>query len=182
MIQEKNTLNTIGSTRTSDLPIEVPPMLEDALGYMGEARFVAFFFDASDEVYYADGRVTTCGDWDAYELFVHHPLIAPHVCGYHLGSAKEPPTHYLLLDRNNRTLLVASVVNAQRLLCEQWQPVQSWPELVLVASEEEGEQLVQELMTCLPHPSLSQGREQWQGYRSQVEALAAWLAEQKVTA
>lgn len=154
------------------LPVAVPPMLEAAIGYEGDARLVAFFFDAGDEAYYSDGHTTTCGEWDAYELYVNHPLVAPHVRGYDLGSSEESPTHYLLLDREARTLSVAPVAEAQRLLREQWGAA-AQPESVLAFSEQEWEQFLQDLI--VPISQLRSAH--WREHRRLVEQLTAWLAE-----
>ncbi len=164
------------NTTRNDLPVAAPPMLEAAIGYAGNACLVAFFFDAGDEAYFADGRVTACGEWDAYDLFINHPMVAPHLCSYDLGSSEEPPAHYLLLDREARTLSVAPVAEAQRLLREQW-GVPEQPEPVLVVTELEWEQLVQGLMARMTQPTPAQVMEHWQGHRRLVEQLAAWLSE-----
>jgi hypothetical protein len=43
------------------LSIPVPPSLEGALGYGGEARYLAIWWKADDEVMWSDGRTTTDG-------------------------------------------------------------------------------------------------------------------------
>jgi hypothetical protein len=159
------------------LPISVPPIFEQAIGYFGDARLIALFFDVGDEAYVADGSITSDGEWDAYELFLNHPLVAPHLRGTHLGSFEEPPTHYLLLDREKRTLSVAPVVEAQRLLREQWGPVPIEPEPMLVVTEQEWEQLVGELMARIVQHTPEQIAADWREHQRRVEALAAWLAE-----
>lgn len=157
------------------LPVPVPPMLEAAIGYEGEARLVAFFFDAGDEAYYADGRTTTCGEWDAYELYVNHPLVAPHLRGYDLGSSEEPPIHYLLLDREARSLSVAPVALAQRLLREQW-CVPEQPEPMLVGTEYEWDQLVQNLVGQVIQPTPADIPAYWCEHCRLVEQLMVWLS------
>lgn len=160
----------------NDLPIVVPPMLEAAVGYEGDARLVAFFFDSGDEAYFADGRMTACGEWDAYELFINHPLVAGTLRGYDLGSSEAPPVHYLLLDREARALSVAPVSLAQQILREQW-GISEEPEPVLAVTEAEWEQLVQDLMVRVTQPSPAQIMEYWHEHQRLVEQLAAWLAE-----
>lgn len=164
----------MNETTATLLPVAVPPMLEQAIGYQGDARLVAFFFDAGDEAYYSDGHVTACGEWDAYELFVNHPMIAPHLRGYDLGSSEAPPAHYLLLDCESRTLSVAPVALAQRLLREQWGAPEP-SEHVLVFSEEVWERFIQDLMA--PQPTSAQIMEYWHEHQRLVEQLATWLAE-----
>jgi hypothetical protein len=151
-------------------------MLEQAIGYAGDARLVAFFFDTGDEAYFADGHVTTCGEWDAYDLFVNHPMVAHPLRGYDLGSSEEPPAHYLLLDREARTLSVAPVAEAQRLLREQWRASEQ-PEPGLVFSEQEWEQFIQDLTVPIFQLRSAQIAERWREHRRLVEQLGAWLAE-----
>lgn len=158
------------------LPVVVPPMLEVAIGYLGDARLVAFFFDAGDEAYYADGRITTCGEWDAYELYVNHPLVAPYLRGYDLGSSESPPIHCLLLDRHARTLSISPVALAQRLLREQWGGSEE-PAPVPVVTELEWDQFVGDLMAQVTQPTPAQLAENWRGHRRLVNELSAWLAE-----
>lgn len=157
------------------LALSVPPMLAQAIGYFGEANLVAFFFDVGDEAYYADGQICTCGEWDTYDLFLNHPLVAPHVLGYHFGSSEEPPAHYLLLDREACTLAVAPVALAHQLLREQWGAVaQSEP---LVINEEKWEELAQNLLAQLHRPTPAQLMEYWQEHQRLVEQLKEWLAQ-----
>lgn len=172
-LEEDNAMNERAVT---SLPVAVPPMLEQAIGYTGDARLVAFFFDAGDEAYYADGHMTTCGEWDAYGLFIGHPMVTPHLRRYHLGSSEEPPTHYLLLDRQTRTLSVAPVALVQRLLHEQWGSVEA-TEPMQIVTELEWDQLVQDLMARITQPTPAQLAEHWHEHRRLVEQLAAWLAE-----
>jgi len=59
------------------LPIPVPPQLETALGYEGDARFVAFYWEpAGDEAMYDDGRISGTGCWTGYLAYVDHPAVA----------------------------------------------------------------------------------------------------------
>ena len=45
----------------------VPPMLAQAIGYKGNARFVAFHWTPyGDEADYSDGRVSATGNWQAF--------------------------------------------------------------------------------------------------------------------
>ncbi len=157
------------------LPVVVPPMLEAAMGYADDARLVAFFFDVGDEAYVADGYITFIGEWDAYELFVNHPLVAPHLRSYDLGSSEESPTHYLLLDRQARTLSIAPVALAQRLLREQWGGTAESTAMCVV-SEEEWDHLLPDLMSRLVQTVPLALAEDQREHQRLVEALAAWLA------
>jgi hypothetical protein len=143
------------------LQIPVPPMLEAALGYEGNARYVAFYWQpAGDEVMYDDGQVNGDGDWWAWVEFENHRTVISHLwlpcpwcdgvgttnqlesdhCDFchgagllpiNLGSSDFEADHWLILDRQERQLYVAPVATARRFLQEQWPPL---PEL---APEEE---------------------------------------------
>ena len=160
------------------LPVAAPPMLEQAIGYFGDACFVALFFGVDDEIYYADGRITASCEWDAADLFINNPIVALHLRPYHLGSSDEPPTHYLLLDRESRTLSVIPAAEAWQLLREQWVSTPTEPESVLVVSSEDLERLVSELMIQIRQCTPAQIAADWRAHQWLVEKLALWLAEQ----
>jgi hypothetical protein len=103
------------------LPVPVPPMLEQALDYPGQARLVAFYWSPSgDEATYNDGAQAGDGDWVAYLAFVQHPTVEPHLCPFDLGSSEEEAQHWLVLDREARTLSVLPAEEAAALLQQQW--------------------------------------------------------------
>lgn len=103
------------------LAAPVPPMLEEALGYDGTARLVAFYWDPNgDECSWNDGRLSVCGaNWWAWLAYTQHPLICLHLLPYDLGSSEAPASHWLVLDREARQLYVgpwdvaAAVVSRQ---------------------------------------------------------------------
>jgi hypothetical protein len=106
------------------IPIPAPPELEEALGYEGEARLVAFRWSpVGDEADFDDGRNSGTGNWDGFLALVDHPAVRPHLGDFRhrLGSSDEEATHWLLLDREDRTLQVLVARDAGRLLREQWQ-------------------------------------------------------------
>ena len=46
------------------LKAPIPPQLKEALGYEGDARFVAFYWSPDgDEAMYDDGQTSGDGDW-----------------------------------------------------------------------------------------------------------------------
>jgi hypothetical protein len=106
------------------LPIPVPSMLEEALGYAGAARWVAFHWEpCGDELRYHDGTVSADGSWHAWLTFAHHHRIAPALAPYHFGNSEEAAHHWLVLDRETRTLSVGAVVDAQQCLRQSAPPV-----------------------------------------------------------
>jgi hypothetical protein len=90
-------------------------MLEEALGYAGTSRWVAFYWTLwGDELRYEDGTVSAGGSWHAWPTFVRHRRIAPALVPYHFGNSEEEAQHWLLLDREIRTLSVGAVVDVQQ--------------------------------------------------------------------
>ncbi len=134
------------------LTAPVPPQFEGALGYEGDARYVAFYWQpVGDELMCDDGQVAADGNWWAWIDFVNHPAVYHHlllpcprcrgvgttnqlenepctVCDgagrlpLNLGNSDEEATHWLILDRQERKLYVAPVATGRRFLQEQWPP------------------------------------------------------------
>lgn len=103
------------------LPVPVPPMLEQAIDYSGTAQFVAFYWSPmGDEAMYDDGVVSADGQWPAYQTFIYHPKVAPHLRPYNLGSSDGEATHWLLLDRTERKLYALPAGQAAVVLHQQW--------------------------------------------------------------
>src|SRR5262245_12456230 len=95
----------------------VPPMIEEALGYHGPSRWVAYYWTpAGDELVYDDGTVSADGSWFAWLTFLHHPRIAPAQQSYHLGSSDTDATHWLLLDRDARALSIGTAAAVKHFL------------------------------------------------------------------
>ena len=138
------------SSDLTPLPIPVPPQLEEALGYEGDARWVAFYWTpAGDEAMYDDGQCSGDGDWMGYLAYVDHPAVAIHLlrpcpaclgrgttndlenepCDFcdgagllplNLGSSDFEADHWLVIDRQERRAYVAPVDVAASFLRQQW--------------------------------------------------------------
>jgi hypothetical protein len=103
------------------LKAPVPPMLEKATGYTGEARFVSFHWTPyGDEADYDDGQRAGTGNWQGFLAFIQHPTVSPLLTQYDLGSSDTEAQHSLILDRHERKLYVASIKDAQTFLAQQW--------------------------------------------------------------
>jgi hypothetical protein len=103
------------------LSVPVPPMLEEALGYTGTARLVAFYWTPmGDEAMYDDGVQSGDGEWPAWLSFVQHPKVEPQLGPYDLGSSESEARHWLVLDRTARALYALPVRTAAALLHQQW--------------------------------------------------------------
>jgi hypothetical protein len=98
-------------------------MLAKAIGYTGDARYVAFNWTPyGDEAEYCDGRRSATGNWQAFLAYVQHPAVSPPLEGYDLGSSDSEATHCLILDREKSELLIGPVQEARVFLTEQWPP------------------------------------------------------------
>lgn len=109
------------------LTIPVPPGLAEAIGYRGEARWVAFHWEpCGDESFYDDGQSSGTGSPWAYLAFVRHAVVAPEIAPYDLGSSDSEARECLVLDRGEELLYAAPVRSARQFLVEQHPPL---PEL-----------------------------------------------------
>jgi len=113
------------------LSFAAPPMMEEAFGYGGAFRFVAFGYSPRTRRFaHCDGGDDIPSDSDTWLQFLHHPLVAPQVPEsayptlYGVFSRKAQPSlrevmeggnqprgasvavHYLLLDRETRRLYI----------------------------------------------------------------------------
>ena len=108
------------------LRIPVPPasILERAVGYQNQknARYLALWWEpCGDEVMVSDGIVSFTGHWPGYLAYVQHPLVAPGLFNYNLGSSEDFATHRLLIDLDTRQALVVLADEGERILSSQWE-------------------------------------------------------------
>jgi hypothetical protein len=82
-------------------------MFEKCLGYKGDGRYVAFFWEHFDELCFHDDHVNT-GTLNSasWLLFVQHPFVSRYLLPYDFGSAGLPARHWLMLDRQARRFYV----------------------------------------------------------------------------
>jgi hypothetical protein len=158
-------------TGLTRLAVPVPPMLEQALGYTGEARFVSFYWTpGGDEADYDDGQQAGTGNWQAYLAYVQHPLIHPLLAAYDLGSSDGVWRHSLILDRTERTLYVATRVDAQRFLAQQWPEAEP-----VTLTQEEWTAMVKRLQHSRQDIDPEDIRRRIEEQYALVEALQEWL-------
>jgi hypothetical protein len=113
-----------------EIVLPVPPCLEQALGYDGEARWVSFYWVpvlSGHGTVVDDGDMVSDGHWEGFFAFIDHPHVAPHLAPYHLGSNEAQASHHLLLDRHTRTLYVAPQPLAAHQVQQQWRQQASAP-------------------------------------------------------
>ena len=120
------------------LSFAAPPMMEEAFGYGGALRYVAFGYSPRTRRFvHCDGGDDIHSDSDTWLQFLHHPLVVPQLPKsryptlYGVFSRKAQPSlhelmegwdqrtecfapgHYLLLDRDTRQLYI----------CQRWQAI-----------------------------------------------------------
>ena len=167
-MHEEKTLN-----HTRILSIRPPEAFAETLGYDGPARKVAFYWGAGDEAYYSDGFLSTQAEWDAYLLFIRHPLIVPELQGYNLGTSEEEATHWLLLDRDDWLLTVLPSRTARQLLLTQWwYPAQ---EQGMDAQSKALEQFIANVTARTARIRQEHILAHMMQHQAQVQTLATWL-------
>ena len=171
------------------LSIPVPPMLETAFGYPGRlrqsltqaARYCAFYWEPSgDEAAFQDGQVSAVGmlNNDAFLGFIGHRAVAKQLQSYNLGSWHTEADFWLVLDRQPRTLSVAPVEIARRLLVQQW--TASEPPALAVGSSDREHLFLEASDAAAWTTTTSQVSHQavmqtMQEERRQCEILVTWL-------
>lgn len=119
------------------LPIPVPPVLFEALGYPGEQRFFTMRWSEASEYHpvlldYWDGFYGQSRPQDAYLLYTSHPRVAPLLADYELGADPDSATHLLVFDRTERVAWIGTVMDVHHFLKEQW-PQMSQEEVNAIA-------------------------------------------------
>lgn len=89
------------------LPLELPPMLLDLVGWQGEARFLAFYY-AGSKATVTDGRgLKTFSFYSVWTPWIDHVLMALPLIGCDLGTDDSEPTHCLIADTLEKRLHVS---------------------------------------------------------------------------
>ena len=106
------------------LPFALPPMFAEQLGYRGDRRFVAAYWEsAGDEVTVRDDAFLACGlgDWFPWTQFFHQPGVSSWKMrnNINLGSSDESATHWLIVDRVTERGFVAPAEDAYERIQQQ---------------------------------------------------------------
>lgn len=96
------------------------PRLHVALGYTGGARWVAFFVSGHQARYHDGASSAEVVDPGLFLAYRHHPKIAAHLAGAHLGSEDEEARTWLLLDTYQCLCYLAEPEGARQFLVRQW--------------------------------------------------------------
>ncbi len=106
---------------TLSIPVPPDPLLEQALGYTGQARFIATWWEpCGDEAIVSDGRTTATGEWQGFLAYVQHPIIYPALYCVDLGSSETEAKAWLVIDRQERKTWIAKPGDARAFLAQQW--------------------------------------------------------------
>jgi len=187
------------------LKVPVPPNLEEALGYDGQARYVAFYWEpVGDEAMFDDGRINAEADWRALLLYLSHPATQPlfalpcwecqgkgttnqlendpcPTCDgagaipFSIGNSEEEADYWLILDRKERKMYAAPIATARRFLQQQWPP----PRQLETADQERIISVVAKALEDLKHnlkpPSHEEILEAIHRQDKLCDDLARWL-------
>ena len=110
------------------LPLPLPPMLCEAVGYSHGGRYVALYWTAAgDELVYSDGSTTATGNWRPWRTLTDHALGLALLGPYRLGDSKREADHWLLADRWESTLDVGLADDVDALLASQPSEIAALP-------------------------------------------------------
>lgn len=164
------------------LCIPVPPatILERAVGYQNQknARYLALWWEpCGDEVMVSDGIVSFTGHWPGYLAYVQHPLVAPALFNYNLGSSEDFATHRLMIDLDTRQAFVVLAAECEQILSSQWEQQPRNPPVTLFM--EDLEPLLREwAMSLQADVSMEAVMSRMAEDQKAVDTLRAWLDAQ----
>ncbi len=97
---------------------ECPAEFWPALGYTGQARHVAIWWEpGGDEACWSDGRTMIVGaEWAAYLALVDHNFPWGHKARQLLGSSEEAASHRLIIDRDTERAWLVPTREAEEIL------------------------------------------------------------------
>lgn len=157
------------------LDVPVPPMLEQATGYHGDApRYFSLYWEpCGDESMYDDGRHSGTGCWSGYLAWVRHPAVALELAPCNFGSSDQEAEHWVLIDRQARRAFVAPVAEARQILHSQWPAV----EPAVLSQEEWATPLgrLREEFASRPMPTTAEIKARMLEQRRLEEEMVRWL-------
>lgn len=163
------------------IPVPPAPILEDALGYAGDARLLSIYWTpAGDEAMLDDGLESGDGNPGGYLAYVDHPRVAlgiaeTGITRWALGSSDEPNTHRLVIDRQTRTAWLATEEEATDALAAQWPPappITPEEQAEVLASLKDG---LRRAMANYTPPTPEQVEAAMAAQRAAVDRLRQWL-------
>lgn len=168
--------------RNNDLPksfvemkalVPPNPILERALGYNGQGRWIATWWEPGcDECLINDGSICFNGNNDGYLLYISR-LSQAQILQYNFGWSDSQAEFHLLFDLEQRRVYAAPAHDAMLFLRDQWPKCE-----VIQLTEEQWNQLQRRLETELKQISLmssSKIRAEWEERQAALSALRAWF-------
>ncbi len=158
------------------IPVPPDPLLEQALGYNGQARFFAAWWEpCGDEAMVSDGRTTATGEWQGFLAYVQHPIIYPTLYRVDLGSSETEAKAWLVIDRQERKAWIAKPQDARAFLSGQWPQGE---QVLHVESLDQLLALVIDRFQQIETVTVQDVMHWMKNTQKAVAALTAWLNEQ----
>jgi hypothetical protein len=99
------------------LPIGLPPTLVRAIGYGGEARYLALSWTRDHRrVDWFDSELGLTGDGESWRAFADHASVRPLLTRYEVGDGDASSQYLLLVDRWEDSLSVGRWADVQALV------------------------------------------------------------------
>ncbi len=166
------------------IPVKLPRSFEKALGYPGDSRQVAFYWDpCGDETMYDDGICSGDCNWPGFLEFVRHPSVAPWLSPYDLGSSDSEAKHWLLCDRESRKVYVGERDLVQAQLSDEARKRLFPPAKLQISPEELKEMQTKifngflEAMERVPAPTMAEVQEKMRRDQEAVENMVKELGQ-----
>jgi len=164
---------------TLSIPVPPDPLLEQALGYNGQARFFAAWWEpCGDEAMVSDGCTTATGEWQGFLAYVQHPIIYPALYSVDLGSSETEAKAWLVIDRQERKAWIAKPQDARAFLSGQWPKSE---QILHVESLDQLLELVIDRFRQMETVTVQDVMHWMETTQKAVAALTAWLNEQAQT-
>lgn len=162
--------------RLDQLDIPTPPahLFEDLLGYQGEKRFVAFWYECG-HLYFSDegghGGTGNWHPWSVWQSFLSVE-IRKHYCFGYDDLAKQ---HLLVLDRQTRKLFAGPVEVVREALRQQYPGYGKPVEPFVVENMEELENMADALFASIAHPIGEELLAEQKRLKDGTEKLKVWM-------
>ncbi len=103
------------------IKVRVPPMFEQAIGYEGKSRYVAFYWSMHlDQLVYEDGMEIMVGPHlPAWYILVNHKVMTACKSTFNFGSLYHEAVYWLVVDRRERRFYAMGTLEARNLLQQQ---------------------------------------------------------------
>lgn len=164
------------------IPVKLPKSFEEALGYPGQLKWCAFYWEPSgDEAMFDDGVCSGDGNWWGFLKFVQHPAVKPWLSDYDLGSSDGEASHWLLCDLESREVYIGEKALVRSFLSDEARKALPKPPAGEISPDEIKEMhaniatAFREVMKRLPTPSMAEIEEKMRRDQEAVEKMVAEL-------